>query len=172
MPARLVPYLIALAVFGLDRFTKHVIETRMSVWDTIPVIPGVFNIVHAQNRGAAFGILSDAEHPLRTFFLVGLSLMVLVVIAGMLWKPARVGLAGNRLLMAGLSLVLGGALGNVHDRILAGSVTDFLQVFIGSYEFPSFNVADSAITVGAGLLMLDMWYSHRRQAAAENRPAG
>ena len=171
MQLRLIPYIAALVIFALDRVTKHLIETKLTVWDSIPVIPNVFYIVHTQNPGAAFGMLADATHPARTFFLIGVSIVVLLLIAFLLWKPSRGGFSADRLPVTGLTLVLGGALGNVYDRVLAGTVTDFLQVFIGRYEFPSFNVADSAITIGAGLLLLDMWRSHRRQSAA-TRQAG
>jgi signal peptidase II len=163
MLERLMAYGLALAIFALDRFTKHLIETKLSLWDSIPVIPQVFYIVHTQNRGAAFGMLADTNHPARTFFLIGISLIVLAGIAVLLWRPGRGGFGAGRLPVAGLAAVLGGALGNVYDRILAGSVTDFIQVFIGTWEFPSFNIADSAITVGAALLLVDMWLSHRNQ---------
>jgi signal peptidase II len=166
---RLGPYLIALAVFALDRFTKHLIETRVTLWDSIPVLPGIFYIVHTRNRGAAFGMLNDSTHPLRTLLLIGVSTIVLIAIGFVIWNPPRWGFSTSRLALAGLALVLGGALGNVYDRVLAGSVTDFLQVFIGSYEFPSFNVADSAITVGSGLLLIELWISHRRQSSSPSR---
>ena len=162
---RLYSYLIALTVFVLDRATKLVIESYVSFYDTIPVIPGVFNIVHSKNRGAAFGILADSDSEWRGFFLIGVSVVVLAFLLVLLWQPSRAGMQHNRMLAWGLSLVLGGALGNVYDRVMYGSVTDFLQVFLGSYEWPSFNVADSAIVVGAGLLLIDMWRSSGRESA-------
>ena len=84
------------------------------------------------------------------------------VIGFMLWRPRTNGLHHSELAQAGLALVFGGALGNVWDRLFRGTVTDFLQVFIGSYEFPSFNAADSAITIGACLLIIDLWRTRRR----------
>jgi signal peptidase II len=125
------------------------------------VIPGFFNIVHTENPGAAFGALSESGGPWRSVFLVGISLVVMVVIGVILWRPARLAISDTLLLRTGLALVFGGALGNLWDRLLRGTVTDFLQFFFGSYEFPSFNAADSAITIGAGLLILDLWRTRK-----------
>ena len=134
---------------------------RVSAWDMFAVIPGFFNIVHTENPGAAFGAFSESSGPWRSVFLVGVSLVVMAIIGVMLWRPARVAMSDTRLLRIGLALVFGGALGNVWDRLLRGTVTDFLQFFFGSYEFPSFNAADSAITIGAGLLILDLWRTRK-----------
>lgn len=163
MPSRWMSFGLALFVFVLDRLTKWYIETHVSALDTFPIIPGFFNIVHTQNRGAAFGIFNEGHGSVRTILLVAVSLAVLGFVGLSLWSPTRTGFFPTRLLGVGLSLVLGGALGNVYDRVLRGSVTDFLQFFFGSYEFPSFNVADSAITVGAVLLAIDLW-RHRSSA--------
>lgn len=157
MIERGVRFAIAGAVFAADRASKYWIEQNVSAFDTVTVIPGVFNIVHAQNRGAAFGFLNQAEGALRNFLLIGVSAAILIYVAIQLWRmPKHMWPEGN-LAPAALALVFGGALGNLFDRIWRGSVTDFLQVFIGSYEWPSFNVADSAITVGAGLLFVALW---------------
>jgi len=129
-------------------------------WDFHPVIPNVFNIVHIENPGAGFGMLAESHSQWRVVFLVGVSVVVMTAIAIMLWRPRRA--AETVLLRIGLALVFGGALGNLWDRVFTGTVTDFLQVFIGSYEFPSFNAADSAITIGAGLLLVDLWRTRRQ----------
>lgn len=162
MIRRISPFLVAAAIFVLDRVTKLLIRQRVGVWDNYPVIPKFFSIVHTENRGAAFGMFADSSSILRPFFLVALSLGVMAFITVLLLKPARGGLIPTWTLRAGLSLVLGGALGNVIDRIVRGSVTDFLEFYFGSYTFAAFNVADSAITVGAGLLLIDMWLGSRR----------
>jgi signal peptidase II len=146
--------LIAVIVL-LDRLTKIYIRTAFSIVDLKPVIPGFFNIVHTENPGAAFGMLADSPGAWRGFFLVGVSLAVMVVVGIMLWRPPA-GMT-SPWVRTGLALVFGGALGNMWDRIFRGTVTDFLQFFFGSYEFPSFNAADSAITIGAALLVIDMW---------------
>lgn len=161
---------IALIVFVLDRTTKMWIEARVSVYDTIAVIPDVFNIVYTRNRGAAFGILSTAPEAVRLTVLIGFAGVVLGLIGWMLWqatKPGALGTIYNRL---ALSLVLGGAVGNLWDRVFQGSVTDFLQVFIGSYEWPSFNVADSAISVGATLMAIDLIFYSRKQTEPNHAP--
>lgn len=145
------------AVFALDWVTKRLIEARVDFWDTIPVIPGFFSIVHAQNRGAAFSILHDASEQVRTLVLIGFSGIVTLVVAGLLLSSLRAGDRQSSLVRVGLALVVGGALGNLYDRILHGSVTDFLLFYLGEYQWPAFNVADSAICVGAGLLLLDAW---------------
>jgi len=167
MLPRWVSFSIALLVVLLDRLTKAYIEAHVSVLDTIPVIPGFFNIVHTQNLGAAFGMFANSGTLWRGVMLVLVSGAVMLFVLVSLWSPARTGFIPSRLLSLALSLVLGGAVGNLYDRLFRGSVTDFLQFFFGSYEFPSFNVADSAITVGAILLALDMWFGRHRQRVAE-----
>jgi signal peptidase II len=142
------------AVFVLDRVTKIWIERNVGMFDTVPVVAGVFNIVHTKNRGAAFGFLNDAPDAWRTLFLVVVSLVILGMIGQMLWQATRE--SSTAKLRLALALVFGGAVGNLYDRVWRGEVTDFLQVFLGSYEWPSFNVADSAISTGAVLLALDM----------------
>jgi signal peptidase II len=159
------------AVIALDRVTKAWIERNMSFWDSYGVIPNFFSIVHVQNRGAAFGILADAAGAWRTFFLIGISLLVTAIIAGMLWQSLRRKIGHGPALAFGLALVLGGAIGNMYDRILRGSVTDFLLFYIGEYQWPAFNVADSAISVGACLLLLDIWLEHRARARGAVRAA-
>ena len=142
------------AVVALDRITKIYIQRNFSPWDTKPVIAGFFNIVHAENPGAAFGFLSDSPSQFRGLLLVGVSLSVMAIIGGMLFRPS---VKKSPLLETALALVFGGATGNMWDRLFRGTVTDFLQFFFGSYEFPSFNAADSAITIGACLLIIDLW---------------
>lgn len=166
MLPRQITFGLALLIFVLDRLSKIYIETHVSVMDTYPVIPGFFNIVHTQNRGAAFGMFAESGGPVRALMLVAVSILVLGFVSVSLWSPVRTGFVPSRLLSIGLSLVLGGALGNVYDRVIKGSVTDFLQVFFGSYEFPSFNVADSAITIGAALLAIDLWRGRRTAVRA------
>ena len=121
------------------------------------MIPGFFNIVHTENPGAAFGFMADLDFPWRRALLVAVSVAVMAIIGGLLFR-----LKSNSVLQTGLALVLGGALGNAWDRLVRGMVTDFLQFFFGSYEFPSFNVADSAISIGAVLLLIDLWRTKKQ----------
>lgn len=159
MNSRLRSIAIIAGVVLIDRVSKIYIRENFASWDTTVVIPGFFNIVHAENPGAAFGFLSESHSELRGIFLVGVSLAVMAIIGTMLFRPS---VHKSNLLETALALVFGGAAGNMWDRLMRGSVTDFLQFFFGSYEFPSFNAADSAITIGACLLVLDLWI-HRRK---------
>ncbi len=145
---------------ALDRMTKWVIESRVSFLDTYRVIPGFFDIVHSQNRGVAFGMFNDSTSEWRTVLLVVASMAAVVVISAMLWKAERL----DRKTLWGCSLILGGAAGNLVDRLLWGQVTDFLLFHVGQYAWPTFNVADSAIVIGCGLLLLDLVRA-KRQAA-------
>ena len=145
-------YGAAALVFALDRITKWIIDTRVSLFDTYKVIPGFFDIVRSQNRGVAFGLLNDSASRWRTTLLIVASLVAVVVVSVMLWNARKL----DRLSRWGLALILGGAAGNVFDRIVWGRVTDFLLFYIRDYQWPTFNMADSAIVVGSGLLMLDL----------------
>ncbi|HYO81002.1 MAG TPA: signal peptidase II [Bryobacteraceae bacterium] len=164
MSTRVAAMAVAAAVFILDRLTKLWIEANVPLHGGFSVIPGFFDIVHARNRGAAFGMLAETEGLLRPLLLVGVSMAVLVLIAVALLKQAPDGEAPTRVTMAGLSLVFGGALGNVYDRVVRGEVTDFLEFYQGEWRFAAFNVADSAITTGAALLILDMWRTRHRHS--------
>ncbi len=147
---------IVAGVVILDRVTKIFIQQNFSPLDIVPVVPNIFNIVHAENPGAAFSMLADAPLAVRQTVLIAFSGVVMAVIGYMLFRRQPQGTKETVLTTVGLALVLGGALGNFWDRVVIGTVTDFLQVFIGSYEFPSFNVADSAIFCGACALIIDL----------------
>ncbi|MBX9604377.1 MAG: signal peptidase II [Bryobacteraceae bacterium] len=155
---------LAALIVVLDRATKLWIVHSVGLWETIPVIPGFFSIVHTQNRGAAFGIFADAETEWRAFLLIGLASAVIITLTVMLWQSGgRSALGDNPLLRTALSFILGGAAGNLYDRIRLGAVTDFLEFNLGFTVFPAFNVADSAITVGAALLLIDIWRTRGQQ---------
>ena len=147
--------LIALAVFLLDRFTKRLVAQDISLHDSITVIKRVFYITHVENQGAAFGLFNDSPSQWKIALLVLFSIVALVIVAALLWRSSHTMTATA----IGLSLILGGALGNLWDRLLKGRVVDFLLVYIGSYQWPAFNVADSAIVVGAGLLVFEILFA-------------
>jgi signal peptidase II len=154
---------ISLTIVALDQLTKWAILTWVPLYDKIAV-NSFINITHQQNRGAAFSFLADAAGWQRWFFTI-LAIAVSAAIIVWLWRIRR-----DRLLVlsSGLALVLGGALGNVIDRMRFGHVVDFIQVLIYGWPFPSFNVADSAITVGAALLIIDaLFISGRTKPAVE-----
>jgi signal peptidase II len=143
---------LSLTVFALDRWTKHMVETRLSFWDTRRVIPGLFNIVRSQNPGVAFGLFAQSGSHFRTAILIGFSVLAILILAVLLTRIRR----WDRPTGIGVALVFGGALGNVYDRLHAGTVTDFLDFYLGTYHWYTFNLADTAICVGAGLLILSM----------------
>jgi signal peptidase II len=153
-------YAVAAAVVALDRATKLLIEARVSFQDCRNVIPGFFQIVHSENGGMAFGIL-DESNWLGRAFLIAFSTAAITLIAAFL-RRSRAQMDG--LTFYGFALIMGGAAGNLYDRIATGRVTDFLLFFIRDYQWPAFNVADSAITVGCGLVLLEM-LRPKRQAA-------
>ena len=158
-------YGLAGAVFAVDRLTKWMIETRVSFYDRHVVIPGFFEIVHSENQGAAFGLFAQSTSQLRTVLLIGFSVVALVTLVVMLWRTSRL----DRKTSIALALILGGALGNVFDRVVReGGVTDFLLFYIGSYEWPAFNAADSAIVIGSGLLLLDFFKVKRQPAHTQD----
>jgi signal peptidase II len=159
--SRVTASIIALGVFAIDRWSKWMIETRLSPDTMKTVIPGFFNLVRSQNAGVAFGMFSDDSGRWHTPALVLFSLAAILVLAAMLWKIDRL----DRMSAVGLSLIFGGAVGNVYDRVRAGAVTDFLDFYVRSYHWYVFNLADSAICVGAGLLLLSMFLT-RREANA------
>ena len=159
---RLVPAVIAAVIFALDRATKVWIERTVPEWQSYQIIPGFFDIVHAKNKGAAFGMFSEGDSQVRTMLLILVSLGVLIYISYVLLRPGRGGFSATRLTQTALALVMGGALGNIYDRVAHGEVTDFLEFYSGAWRFAAFNIADSAITVGASLLIIDMWRTRKQ----------
>jgi len=160
MTRRTLACLIAAGVFLLDRITKLVIDRLVPLWETREVIPGFFNIVHTENAAAAFSLFAGVAPAWRRFFLIGSSATAAVLLAVLLWRDGTRAV-GSRMLSVGLALILGGAVGNLYDRIIPGTVTDFLELYLGTFRWPAFNVADSAISIGAGLVLLDLLMAKR-----------
>lgn len=159
---RLVPYLVLLgAVVVLDQASKAVVVRALELHSYVPVVDGLLSISHVRNRGAAFGILSDASLPYQPLLLAGLSLAALVAIALYFLRLP----ADARLPRVALALVLGGAVGNLIDRVRLGYVVDFVHAFWRDHTWPDFNVADSAISVGVALLVLDILRERRGESA-------
>ncbi len=141
--------LIALGVLVFDRFTKWLVVRNIALDDTISIIPGLFRLTHLENTGAAFSLFAESPSPFKTAMLVVVSVAALAIVAILLWIRRR---DFNATTLA-LSLIMGGAIGNLWDRLADGKVTDFLDFYIGTHHWPPFNVADSAIVVGALLLL-------------------
>jgi signal peptidase II len=156
--------LISAAIFSADRWTKTWVAAHIAVGNAIPVLPGILRITHWLNEGAAFSLFADTASPR----VVRIALIVFTSVAALAVLIALVRL-GNRITLTtiALALILGGALGNVHDRVEYGSVIDFIEVHIFSYHWPDFNVADSAIVTGACLLLLDSLLPKREMSESE-----
>ena len=150
--------LISAGIFTADRWTKTWVAAHIAIGNAIPVFPGVLRITHWLNEGAAFSLFADSASP----HTVRVALIIFTCVAALVVLIVMVRL-GNHITLTtvALALILGGALGNVHDRLEYGSVIDFIEVHIFSYHWPDFNVADSAIVTGACLLLLDSLLSRR-----------
>ncbi len=149
---------VAILIVAADQATKWAIIEWVPLYGKVP-ISSFFNLTHQQNSGAAFSFLANESGWQRWFFVV-LASAVSLVLVGWIWKIRN---DGPLVLIVGLSLILGGAVGNLIDRAVLGYVTDFIQVWFGSWAFPSFNVADSAISVGAALLIVDALFISGRK---------
>jgi signal peptidase II len=147
--------LIAVFVVLLDRMTKLAVARNISLHDNIQIIPDFFRITHVENRGAAFGLFADSPSEWKIAMLVLFSVVALVIVSTLLWRNSH----SMNTTGIGLSLILGGAVGNLWDRLLSGRVVDFLLFYVGEYQWPAFNVADSAIVVGAGLLVIEILFA-------------
>src|ERR1700686_3712927 len=156
--ARTIYLLIALIVVLLDRWSKHVVAQRSSLYSHIQIIPGFFRLTHTENTGAAFSLFADSTGPWKTMLLIGFSVIALAVVSYLLWKNNHAHIVTG----IGLSLIMGGAVGNLWDRVARGRVIDFLLFYVKRYQWPVFNLADSAIVVGAGLLVLEILFAKSR----------
>ena len=143
---------LPILIIALDQLTKAFIRKMLPLHMSVTIIPGFLDFTHVRNTGAAFGILNTAEFPLKTALIACIAVAALVSVA-----MYAAGLSRDQLLArTGLALIIGGAAGNLIDRVVAGSVVDFVDVYWGSAHFWAFNVADSAITIGATIMILDM----------------
>ena len=159
MDMRKYHILIAALVVLLDRLSKWLVAQKITLHDSVDIVPGLFRLTHVQNQGAAFGLFSDSPWQWKAALLILFSVAALAVVSALLWKNGN---AMNATAVA-LSLVFGGALGNLWDRVAAGRVIDFLDFYVGSHHWPAFNVADSAIVVGALLLLSEIFLAPQEE---------
>src|SRR5260370_1900138 len=138
-------FLIALCVIALDRVTKWTIARRLSLHDSIPVIPGFFRIIHAENPGAAFGIFADSPSEWKVGFLIFFSIIALLIVSALLWKNSH-SLTSTGI---GLSLILGVPIGNLGDRLVSRHVVDFFLFYLAPPHCPPFHLAHTAIVLAA-----------------------
>lgn len=150
-------------ILVLDLYSKHFIQVHVRLHDIYTVIPGFFNITHVRNKGAAFGVLANLPDVWRGAFFITVTIVAVAAIIMLLMKTEE------RLLVSAYSLIAAGAVGNVIDRIRYGEVVDFIQWYVKSYYWPSFNVADSAISIGVVLLALDM-LCRKQQETQDTEP--
>lgn len=148
----------AAIVIALDQITKTAISSSFVMHESFPVINGFFNLVYVMNPGAAFGFLASASATFRYIFFIGITCLALVLIIYYLIKNEK----GSIISVISLTLIFGGAVGNLIDRIRFGAVVDFLDVYISTYHWPAFNVADSVICVGAALMIWEIIYGSKK----------
>jgi signal peptidase II len=153
---RLVWWLIAVVVV-FDQVTKWLVLEHVPLFSSIQVVPGFIDLVHVRNAGVAFGFLNETTHPLRSFATTGLAVVALI---GIIYYATHLR-AEERLARMGLSLILGGAVGNLVDRAVQGFVVDFVDVYWHDWHFWAFNVADAAISIGAVLMFLELFFPSR-----------
>jgi signal peptidase II len=155
--------LVSLVIIIIDQITKQAIFSSLALYEDINILP-VFDITHVHNYGAAFSFLSDAGGWQRHFFSI-IAIVISVVLVFWMYKTPT----NQKLVLWSYSLILGGAIGNVIDRLQHGFVIDFLYFYYNNAHFPAFNVADIAISCGAFLMILDAWFEHKNSQAIKQQ---
>ena len=165
----IVMSLVVVVVLVLDQLSKIAILERFSPGESLQVIPGFFSLTLTFNPGVAFGMLADAPDGLRHLLLSFVIVLALLIVLYMLFKDYRENMTGQ----VALALITGGAIGNIIDRLRFGQVVDFLLVYYRQYQWPAFNVADSAICVGVTILViLSLFVRNTAQPSGTDSPAG
>ena len=154
--------LLTLAVLLVDQVSKEIITSRLALFSSVPVVPDLFHLTLVTNRGALFGLFHDLADPYRAVLFTAVPVLAIILILVFQYRTT----ISDTVAQTGLALILGGALGNLADRLRFGYVVDFLDLFVGSYHWPAFNVADSSICAGVGLLVLDLLAKGRRRDGA------
>jgi signal peptidase II len=158
---------LTVGALAVDQASKYAVEKYSPVNSTHVLIPGLLNLIHTSNPGVAFGLFADSHTPFLAPLLILFSVAVILLLV---WLLAT-GRAGDWLGECGLALILGGAAGNVLDRLLRRSVTDFIDFYIGSHHWYTFNIADSAIVIGAALVVLELLRDWRHASAVPSDQA-
>lgn len=157
-------YLLIFTLLPLivDIVTKNIIKSTMELYSAVPVIDGFFNIVYVLNPGAAFSFMHDMNESYRQLFFVTVTIIAIFIILYIFT------LEKSKISIAGFALILSGAAGNLIDRIYIGKVVDFLDFYYSTYHFPAFNVADSCITIGVALIIIDMLFLNKKKQMNED----
>jgi signal peptidase II len=157
---------LTLGVIALDQFTKRLVARSIELHDSREIVSGLASLTHVRNRGAAFGFLSNADFPHQSILFSLLSVVALAAIAAYAFRlPAT-----QRWPQIALALIMGGAVGNLIDRMAYGFVIDFVDVYWRNHHWPAFNVADSCISVGVAMLILDLLRSPAERSSATDEP--
>lgn len=159
---RVIFFATSLGLVFLDQLSKKLVESHLALYDSISIIPGFFDLIHIRNTGTAFSFLANQQSLWIPRLLIAITSLTLAAILYFVLRFPGLSLT----MQTGLFLVMGGAVGNLLDRVRYGYVIDFLDVYIGPYHWPTFNVADSAITVGIALVLLDQWWQKPQGAPA------
>ena len=152
----------AIAVIVLDQITKAVIREKLFMYGSYKVIDGFFSLVYVMNPGAAFGFLAEAPEIFRYLFFISITVLAILLIIYYILKSK----SQDVLIVISLTLIFGGAVGNLIDRIRFGAVVDFLDFYIGTWHWPAFNAADSAISIGAVLMIWEMLVSRKKTSSS------
>jgi len=152
----------AIAVIVLDQITKAAITEKLFMYGSYKVIDGFFSLVYVMNPGAAFGFLAGAPEIFRYLFFISVTVLAILLIIYYILKSK----SQDVLMVISLTLIFGGAVGNLIDRIRFGAVVDFLDFYIGTWHWPAFNVADSAISIGAVLMISEMLVSRKKTSSS------
>lgn len=158
--------LISILCLVLDQWTKWLVESHLSNHASIEVIPGLLNFTHVRNTGVAFGFFATHGNATGTLILTALGLAALVFVGYYFWIVPR----NDRPLLVALALVIGGAIGNLIDRFMRGAVTDFIDFYYGTYHWHTFNIADTAISIGIGLMILGTFRAQPETPQATPEP--
>lgn len=157
-------FIVIISIVFLDQLTKFLLVAvfNFQVGDSTPVISGLFSITYVRNPGAAFGFLASASESVRRPLFLYLPVLAVLGLIVLIWKTKN----QNQVLTAAYTLITAGAIGNLIDRFRLGYVVDFLDFYLGNSHFPAFNVADSCITIAAGLLLLDLYLQTKTRPAS------
>jgi len=154
------------SILILDQYTKYEAQQKIPLYHTIKVIDGFFNLTHLRNTGGAFGVLAGKKEGIGSLFFIAVSMAAVGVILYLFHKAKE----HERTLSLSLCLVLSGAIGNLIDRIRYGEVVDFLDFHLFSYHWPAFNIADSTITIGIGLMAIELLFHDRKRSTKTQAP--
>jgi signal peptidase II len=159
-------FLIVFVILTADLYTKALIQENFLLYHPVPVIEGFLNITYVENPGAAFGIMADMDPMARSIFFGVVSVLAITIVLYIYFKHPE----NSNLIRNASALILGGAIGNMTDRVRFGKVVDFIDIYWGQYHWPAFNIADMAISIGVGLFLLDMFVDKKKTNKVSQTP--